>query len=76
MDTPTLARFFRASDRFRESLNADIALDQLDELRLENHLALLQMALIEWRCRKMSSVFPPLSPDEALPSKSLHGLPH
>jgi hypothetical protein len=43
--------FVRISQELTQDLKADCPLSELDQLRLENYLAMLHMAYVEWKQR-------------------------
>jgi len=44
-DGETLHRFYLVTDALRSAMQVDMPLDESDQLRLENHMALLHMGL-------------------------------
>lgn len=53
-DGETLHRFYLVTDALRSAMKVDMPLDESDQLRLENHMALLHMAYVEWKRRNLS----------------------
>jgi hypothetical protein len=51
MDTSSIESFFRASRNLTHALKADCNFSELDQLRLENHLAVMHIAYVEWKKR-------------------------
>lgn len=51
MDERLLHTFIRMSRQLTYDLNADCPLSELDQLRFENYLAMLQMTYVEWKQR-------------------------
>lgn len=47
----SLKKLFQATQELRKAMERDRKLDHIDQLRLENHLAVLQMTYIEWKRR-------------------------
>jgi hypothetical protein len=54
MDAPELRKFYVATQNLREAMEADVPLDDLDLLSLENYIALLQITCTEWRRRNLA----------------------
>jgi len=54
-DTPELQQLYMTIQNFREVMESDLALNDLDRLSLENYLALLQVTYMEWKRRNMPS---------------------
>ena len=53
-DDDTLHRFCLVTEALRSAMEGDMALDEMDQLRLENRLALLHMAYVEWKRRNLT----------------------
>ena len=53
-DDDALHRFCLVTEALRTAMEADMALDEMDQLRLENRLALLHMAYVEWKRRNLT----------------------
>ncbi|HTL61062.1 MAG TPA: hypothetical protein VL261_05390 [Nitrospira sp.] len=53
-DDDALHRFCQVTEALRTAIAADMALDETDQLRLENRLALLHMAYVEWKRRNLA----------------------
>ena len=51
MNTSSIESFFRASRNLTHALKADCNFSELDQLRLENHLAVMHIAYVEWKKR-------------------------
>ena len=51
MNTSFIEIFFRASRDLTHALKADCNFSELDQLRLENHLAVMHIAYVEWKKR-------------------------
>jgi hypothetical protein len=50
----TLHDFCLVTEALRKAMEADVGLDEVDQLRLENRLALLHMAYVEWKRRNLT----------------------
>jgi hypothetical protein len=50
----TLNRFYLVTEALRSAMQVDMPLDESDQLRLENHMALLHMAYVEWKRRNLT----------------------
>jgi len=50
-DEDPLHSFYVVTEALRSAMQADMSLDESDQLRLENRLALLHMAYVEWKRR-------------------------
>jgi hypothetical protein len=53
-DDDALHRFCLVTEALRSAMEGDMALDEMDQLRLENRLALLHMAYVEWKRRNLT----------------------
>ena len=53
-DDDALHRFCLVTEALRSAMEGDMALDETDQLRLENRLALLHMAYVEWKRRNLT----------------------
>jgi hypothetical protein len=53
-DEDRLNSFYQATEALRSAIQGDTALDESDQLRLENCLALLHMAYVEWKRRNLT----------------------
>ena len=53
-DDDALHRFCLTTEALRLAMEGDMALDEMDQLRLENRLALLHMAYVEWKRRNLT----------------------
>ena len=53
-DEDTLNTFYLVTEALRRAMQADTPLDESEQLRLENHMALLHMAYVEWKRRNLS----------------------
>ena len=51
MNTRFLESFFIASQDLANTLKSDRQLSQLEQLRLENHLTVMNLAYLEWKQR-------------------------
>ncbi len=51
MNTRSLESFFLASQDLAKELRSDRKLSQLEQLRLENHLTMMNLAYVEWKQR-------------------------
>jgi hypothetical protein len=52
---PELTSFYKATQELREAMKSDLPLDDLDLVRLESSIELLQMRYIEWKRRHPST---------------------
>lgn len=55
MDPIIFRNFVRASLEVADALERDCSLNELDQLRFENYLAVMQMAYIQWKRRQVAS---------------------
>jgi hypothetical protein len=53
MVTPDLQELYLAIKKFREAMESDLPLNDLERLSLENHIALLQLTYMEWKRRNV-----------------------
>jgi hypothetical protein len=51
MEPPELKQFYLATQRLREAMSHDLALNDFDRISLENYIALLQSTYMEWKQR-------------------------
>jgi hypothetical protein len=60
MQHAVVISFYQATQNLREAMESDLPLTEVDELSLENHIALLQLAYMEWKRRRnrASSAYP------------------
>jgi hypothetical protein len=56
MDAIIFHNYVRASLEMTYALESDGYLSELDQLRLENYMAVLQMAYVEWKRRNAESI--------------------
>ncbi len=54
MDPIIFKNFIRASLEVTDALETDCSLNDMDQLRLENYLSVIQMAYMEWKRRNLS----------------------
>ena len=49
----TLHRFYLVTAALRSAMQVDMPLDGSEQLRFENHMALLHMTYVEWKRRNL-----------------------
>ena len=51
MNTSYMEKFYQATLDLKQELESDCSLDELEHLRLQNHLTAIHIAFIEWKQR-------------------------
>lgn len=54
MDPMIFTNFIRASLKVTDALETNCSLNELDQLRLENYMSVVQMAYMEWKRRNVA----------------------
>jgi len=55
MQPPVITNFFTAAHNFREAMELDLPLNDLDRICVENYIFLIQITYLEWKRRNLES---------------------
>jgi len=53
MQPPVITNFFTAAQNFREAMEYDLPLNDLDRICVENYIFLIQITYLEWKRRNL-----------------------
>ena len=53
MQPSVMTNFFTATQNFREAMESDLPLNDLDRICVENYIFLIQITYLEWKRRNL-----------------------